>query len=91
LTIHASGLQWDKYFDAANPYGKTINAFKIIEGWHLRYLLCLFGSSVFCSICITAIITVAKQSFEAGLSAGSYTLALATVFLAVLTFLSAVL
>ncbi|KAH8757118.1 hypothetical protein BGZ57DRAFT_932894 [Hyaloscypha finlandica] len=84
-------LQYDEYLEASKPYGKTVNAFKIVEGWHLRYLLCLFAAGVLCSICVVAIVTAMNQSFQSGLTAGSYALALAGVFLAILTFLSAVL
>jgi hypothetical protein len=61
----------------SSTYGKTVNAFKIVEGWHLRYLLCLFAAGVLCSICVVAIVTAMNQSFESGLTAGSYALALA--------------
>lgn len=63
----------------------------LIEGWHVHYLLCLVAVGLLCSICVVAITTAVTQSFEAGLSAGSYALGLAAVLLAVLTFLSAVL
>jgi hypothetical protein len=43
------------------------------------------------SIYVVAIATAMDHSFESGLTVGSYALALAGVFLAVLTFLSAVL
>jgi hypothetical protein len=86
-----SFLQFDTYQDAANPHGKTINAFKIVKGWRVRYMLCLFTAGILGSICVVAIATSMNQSFESGLTAGSYALALAGVFLAVLTFLGAVL
>jgi hypothetical protein len=54
-------------------------------------MLWLFAAGVLGSICVVAIATSMNQSFESGLTAGSYALALAGVFLAVLTFLSAVL
>ena len=63
----------------------------LIEGWHVRCLLLLIAFSLLCSVCIVAISTAVSQSFEAGLTAGSYALGLATVLLAVMTFLSAVL
>ena len=81
----------DKYFDAANPYGKTINAFILIEGWHIRCLLCLAAASFLCSICIAAITAAMSQKFEVGLTAGSYSLGLAAVSLGLFAFLSAVL
>ncbi|KAH2525014.1 hypothetical protein KXW97_003180, partial [Aspergillus fumigatus] len=27
-------LETDKYLDAVNPYGKTVYAFAVVEGWH---------------------------------------------------------
>jgi hypothetical protein len=54
-------------------------------------MLCLFAVGVLCSICVVAIVTIMNQSFESGLTAESYALALAGIFLAILTFLSAVL
>ncbi len=91
MILHARSLRYDQFYDAANPYGKTINAFKIVEGWRLRYLLYFVVGSVLCSICVVAVITVIRQSLEDGLTAGSYSLALASTALAVLAFLSVVL
>jgi hypothetical protein len=85
-----SDLQYDTYEDAANPYGKSINAFQIVEGWRIQYLLVLVLASMILSICVVAI-TTATSNIGDGLTAGSYALGLATVILAVLTFLSAVL
>lgn len=85
-----SHLEWDQGYDAISPYGKTINGFLLVEGWHLRYIFCLVAASLIASICVVAVATAVGQSFEAGLTAGSYTLGLATIVLAVLTFLSAI-
>ncbi|KAL2817782.1 hypothetical protein BJX63DRAFT_92184 [Aspergillus granulosus] len=84
-------LATDKYMDAANPYGKTIYGFMIIEGWHIKHMMLLFVAGLLCSICVTAIATAVGHSLEVGFTAGSYTLGIATVFLAVMTFLSAIL
>ncbi|KAL4887787.1 hypothetical protein BDV59DRAFT_189941 [Aspergillus ambiguus] len=81
----------DKYMDAANPYGKTVYAFTVVEGWHLRYMLLLFIGGVLCSVCVVAVATGVCQSLECGLTAGSYALGIITVLLATMTFLSAVL
>lgn len=85
-----SDLTYDTYEDAANPYGKSINAFELVEGWRIQYLLCLVLASLLLSICVVATATAITKSFEAGLTTGSYALGLATIILAVLTFLSAV-
>ncbi len=61
-----------------------------MEGWRIQYLLILVISSMMLSICVVAI-TTAISNIGDGLTAGSYTLALATIILAVLTFLSAIL
>jgi hypothetical protein len=76
---------------AANPYGKTVFAFGLVEGWRVRYLLCLLAISLACSFGILAIVTAAHGSIEVGVTAGSYALGLAAVFLTVMTFLSAIL
>jgi hypothetical protein len=74
----------------ANPYGKSINAFELVEGWRIQYLLCLVLASLLLSIYVVATATAITKCFEAGLTKGSYALGLATIILAVLTFLSAV-
>lgn len=86
-----SAIQFNGFLDAANPYGKIVKAFMLMQGWHVRYLLILIASGLFCSICTIAISTVVSHSFEVGLTAGSYTCGLATALIAVFTFLSAIL
>ena len=81
---------YDEWFDAANPYGRTINAFLILEGWNITLLLRLIGIGVFLTVCVVSVFTVANHSIEIGLTAGSYAVGLLSVLLAVLTFLSAV-
>ena len=77
-------MEFDAYSDAIGPYGRPINAFLLIEGWHVRYFICL----VAVSLCTISIVTVINGSFEAGLTGGSYALGLAAVLLAALTILS---
>lgn len=84
-------MKSDRFTDAANPYGKTVFAFRLVEGWRVRYLLCLVAISLACSLGIIGIVTAADGSIEDGVTAGSYALGLAAVFLAVMTFLSAIL
>ncbi|KAF2192843.1 hypothetical protein K469DRAFT_551488 [Zopfia rhizophila CBS 207.26] len=84
-------LRFNEYLDAANPYGKMVRAFMLIEGWHVRYLLLLIAAGLFCSICTIAVSTAVSHNFETGLTAGSYACGLATALIAVFTFLSAVL
>lgn len=83
-------LAWNAWQDAVSPYGKIINGFQLIEGWHTRYLLCLIAGSLLLSACVVAVSTAILGNLEAGLTAGSYTLAITTLGLAVLTFLSAI-
>jgi hypothetical protein len=96
LIVHAltlylqSDLTYDTYEDAANPYGKSINAFKLFEGWRIQYLLYLVLASLLLSVCVVAMATAITKNFDTGLTTGSYALGLATAILAVLTFLSAV-
>jgi hypothetical protein len=44
LTFAHSRLCVDTFYDAACPYGKTVNAFMLVEGWRVRYLLCLVAA-----------------------------------------------
>ncbi|KAJ5377964.1 uncharacterized protein N7496_005373 [Penicillium cataractarum] len=83
-------LAWDRGTDALSPYGRVIYGFQLIEGWHIRSIFCLFIGSLFLSACVVAISTAILHSFEAGLTAGSYALAIAAVTLAGLTFFSAI-
>lgn len=83
-------LAWDAWQDAASPYGQTINVFQLIEGWHIRYLLCLALGGLLISACVVAISTAIQGNLEAGLTANSYALAITTLNLAVLTFQSAI-
>ena len=62
----------------------------IVEGWRVRYLLCLVAFSLFFSIVVVAITTAVARSPVVGLTAGTYSLGIATVFIAIFTFLSAV-
>ncbi|KAH7121404.1 hypothetical protein EDB81DRAFT_913581 [Dactylonectria macrodidyma] len=84
-------LQYDTYRDAATPYGRTIPAFLLIEGWHIRYLLVLVGASLVGSACVIAITAALAQSIEIALTAGSYTCGISMALIAVLAFLSGVL
>ena len=90
MTVLNRNLAWDTWQDAANPYGQTINGFQLIEGWNIRYLLCLILSSLLLSACVVAVSTAIQGNLEAGMTAGSYALAITTLGLAVLTFLSAI-
>ncbi|KAB8074594.1 hypothetical protein BDV29DRAFT_156478 [Aspergillus leporis] len=83
-------LAWLRGWDAMSPYGQIVYGFQLIEGWHIRYILCLVIASLLLSACVVAISTAVLQSFEVGLTAGSYALAIAAVALAALTFLSAI-
>lgn len=86
-----STLQSNQYLDAANPYSKIVKAFILVEYWHIRYLLVLIAAGLFSSICVIAVTTAVSHSLEMGWTAGSYACGLATAFIAVFTFLSALL
>ncbi|KAF7508666.1 hypothetical protein GJ744_009058 [Endocarpon pusillum] len=55
-------LKEDRFNDAANPYGKTVNAFMIVEGWRIRYLLCLIAISLVVSIGVVCGVAVVSHS-----------------------------
>lgn len=84
-------LMYDSYGNAREPYGKIVNGFLIVEGWHLRFLLLVMASCVLCSICIVAVTTAASHSLDAGLAAGSYAVGIGATTIAILTFVSAIL
>ena len=86
-----SALQYDEFYDAANPYGKTVRALMLVEGWKVRTFLCLISAGFFLSICTVAVSTAVSGDFEMGLTAGGYACGLSTALIAVFTFLSAVL
>jgi hypothetical protein len=83
-------LRFDQYADAANPYGKTIKGFELIEGWHTTYLLVLVFGALMGGVCVIAVSAAVSQSFEMALTAGSYACGLATALIAVFTLLSAI-
>jgi hypothetical protein len=86
-----SALKVDSYNEAANPYGKQVDAFMVVEGWRISYLLYLIGSSLVCSICVVCVGAAVTRSFEAGLTAGTYCLGLASVALTAMTISSYIL
>lgn len=86
-----SNLEFDAYSDAIGPYGRPINAFLLVEGWHVRYFICLVAAGIGFSLCTIGMVTVINGSFEAGLTGGSYALGLAAVLLAALTIPSVIL
>ncbi|KAF9701453.1 hypothetical protein EKO04_000015 [Ascochyta lentis] len=81
-------LLYNRWGDAANPYGQTINAFLVVEGWNVMLVLRLISIGVFLTVCIVSIATAVSHSFEIGLTAGSYAASLLSVMLAVFAFLS---
>lgn len=83
-------LELDKYAHTSSHYGRLIYGFQLVEGWHIRFILGLVIASLFLSACVVAISTVILQSFEGGLTAGLYALAIPAVILAALS-LSAIL
>lgn len=91
LTTPVSELKEDRYNDAATPYGKTVNAFMIVEGWRIDYLLWLIAISLVVSIGVVCGVAVVSHSLDDGLTAGTYALGFFTIPLAAMTLLSAVL
>lgn len=85
------GLQYDKYDDAASPYGRSINAVLLVEGWNIRYILILTGLTILGSACVITIMAARTGSIGNALTAGSYACGLGGTLIAVLTLLSALL
>ncbi len=84
-------LQYDKFNDAASPYGRSISAFLLVEGWNIRYILILTGITILGSACVIAIMAARTGSIESALTAGSYACGLGGTLITVLTLLSALL
>jgi hypothetical protein len=85
-----SGLIYDKWFDAAHPYGRTIRALLVVEGWNIMRLLQLIGVGAFLIVSIVSIITETFHSPEVGLTAGTYTVSLLAILLTMFIFMSAI-
>ena len=84
-------MQFDRFEDAAHPYGKEIKGFLLIEGWNTKYLLFLISGSLLCGICAIAISAAVGQSLEMALTVGSYACGLASALIALITLLSGIL
>jgi hypothetical protein len=89
--VRTSGLAYDQYWDAEDPYGKTIDALELVSGWRIRRLLWTTLAAIVVDICIVAIVTLLVGSGETGLAAGSYAAAIEALLMALLTLVSAVL
>lgn len=76
------------YSDHLRPHGRPVKALYLVDGWHLRYLFCLVAAGIVISICVIAIVTLIRHDAGVGLAAGSYTIGVAAVLLAVLSILS---
>jgi hypothetical protein len=87
--LHISELAYETYYDAEDPYGKTVNALELVSGWRVRRLLWTTLMAIVLDICIVAIVTLLAGSGETGLAAVSYAAAIEALFIALLTLLSA--
>lgn len=91
VLIASSNLKTTHYLDAADRYGESIPALLLIDGWHIKRLLIMICFAVLMSLLVTVLAAAVGQSIDTGLTAGSYTLALVAIFIATLSFFSAVL
>jgi len=80
-----------RFEDAASLYGQSIPALLLIDGWHTRRLLVLFGISVLSSLCVTALATAIGRSLNTRLTAGSYAFGILALVISALTLFSAIL
>lgn len=62
----------------------------LVDGWNTSRLLIIIGLSILFSLTVTAVGTAAGQNVSIGLTAGSYTFGVVSIFIATLTLLSAV-
>lgn len=82
-------LAYDQSSDAVDPYGKSVDALELVNGWRVRRLLWTTLAAIVIDICIVAIVTLLTRSSERGLAAGSYAAAIEALLMALLTLLSA--
>lgn len=92
VLIVSSNLKTTRFLDAADDgYGESIPALLLIDGWHMKRLLIMICFTVLISLVVIVLAAAVGQSIDTGLTAGSYTLALVAIFIATLTFFSAIL
>ncbi|KAL9638748.1 MAG: hypothetical protein Q9164_001365 [Protoblastenia rupestris] len=96
--LETAGLVWsysalaeDRWTEIEEPFGKTIHALELIQGWHTMRLLYSTIAAAIADVLIVAMITVATKSLQSGLAAGSYAVGLQALFLAMLAMLGVVL
>jgi len=87
----SSALAEDRWTEIEEPFGKTIHALELIQGWHTKRLLYSVIAAAIPDVLVVAIITVTTKSLQSGLAAGSYTVGLQALFLAMLAMLGIVL
>ena len=86
-----SHLSEDRYQDAEDPFGKSMNALELISGWRVKRLFWTVLVAIVCDLCILAIVTLLGGGINTGLAVGSYAVGIEALLLASLTMLSAVL
>ena len=84
-------LRYDRYCDAADPLGKTIDAFELVKGWQVQHLLWILLVAVMIVVGTVAVCTPVFRNLQTGLAAGSSAVGIEAFVLGGLTLLSVVL
>lgn len=67
-----SHLSEDRYQDAEDPFGKSVDALELIGGWRVKRLLWTVLVAIVRDLCILAIVTLLGGGINTGLAVGSY-------------------
>lgn len=89
--VDSSALREDRWTDAELPFGKTVAALELIQGWRTIRLFVTILMAVVLDTCIVGATTYAFKSLQTGLAAGSYATGLEALLITLLTLLSFIL
>ena len=89
--VESSALREDRWTDAEDPFGKTVAALELIQGWRMVRLFVTTFMAIILDSCIVAVTTIATKSLQSGLAAGSYATGLEALLITLLTLLSFIL
>ena len=88
--VHPGALAENRWTEIEEPFGKAVNALKLVQGWHIEWLFYSVLVAVWVDILVVAILTGTIQSLLSSLTAGSYAVGLQALFLAVLAILEVI-
>ena len=83
-----SSLREDVWHDAEDPFGKTIPALELVQGWHTTRLIVTMVVFIVLDTLIVAITTLVTSSLQSGMAAaaaGGYAIGLEALLISSLT------